>query len=106
MSNISNHFKKIQVDTKTLRVGDRYVFHSKKGVAYREPPFSATVESYSVTPTFGGASEPYMVLKDRYQFGPYKHIYAKLTIPTDWIHVSSLDIPCLPEEISRLIQQY
>jgi hypothetical protein len=29
-----------------------------------------------------------------------------LSTPASWVKASALDIPCLPEEICRLIQQY
>ena len=104
--NPSSHLKKIQVDMKTLRVGERYLFRSERGAHYKAPPFSATVESYSVTRTNRGTTKPYIILKDLYQLNPYRPISGTLTTPASWIKASTLDIPCLPEEIGRLIQQY
>jgi len=97
MNNLSNHLHPIQVDAKTLRVGERYIFHIKSWALYKEPPFSGTIEYTSATG---------IVIKNRYQLSPYRSILPALTIPAEWINVSSLDIPCLPEEIGRLIQQY
>lgn len=102
----SSHLKKIKMDVKTLRVGERYLFQSKKDAYIKDPPFSATVESYSVARTSWGTFELYIVLKDRYQLKPYRPVSGTLSIPDSWINASTLDIPCLPEEIGRLIQQY
>lgn len=104
--NPSSHLKKIQVDMKTLRVGERYNFRSKRGAHYKAPPFSATVESYSMARTNRNTTELYIVLKDRYQHKPYRPMSGTLSTPASWVKASTLDIPCLPEEIGRLIQQY
>ena len=106
MNPSSSHLKKIQVDVTTLRVGERYNFRSKRGAYHKDPPFSATVESYSMARTNRNTAKLYIVLKDRYQLNPYRPISGTLSTPASWIKASTLDIPCLPEEIGRLIQQY
>ena len=110
MNSSSIHLKKIQVDVKALRVGERYNFRSKKDAYIKYPTFSATVESYSVTRTSRNIPTSrnmvYIVLKDRYQLTPYRPMTGTLSTPASWIKASTLDIPCLPGEIGRLIQQY
>ena len=101
MNPSSSHLKKIKVDVTTLRVGERYIFRSKLWAYHKNPPFSATVESVSRSTT-----DPFIVLKDRYQLTPYRPMTGTLSTPASWVKASTLDIPCLPEEICRLIQQY
>jgi len=103
MRNHSSHLKNIQLDIVSLQVGERYLFQSKRGIYHKDPPFSATVESYSVARTNWDTSERYIVLKDRYQLMPYQSMEGSLSTPISWVHASTLDILCLPEEISRLI---
>jgi hypothetical protein len=103
MNNISNYLKVIQVVVNDLRIDDRYIFHENGKAPAPLESFVATVRKlYNVI----GDNDKYILLTDRVLLKNGRTISSDMTIPSNWLQASVLDIPCLPEEIGRLIQQY
>ena len=99
-----------RVKATALQKGERYLFQIKRSSPLHSTmrvPFYATFHTSTTVCTIDDHSRPDVSLSllKRIPVGSCTPI-SHLTIPGMWIRAYSIDIPCLPEELVRMILDY